>query len=109
MIEIWEECARFQTKSITLDNLVRTKIKKDCLSDLKILEIHHQINRESRQQDPNTIIDPPNTEKQKHSNGNELQSNNNRNITQPTYTEQTLTQKEKVNRDQEENYFLKED
>ena len=40
-----------------------------------------KINRTSDQRDPNTIIDPPNTEKRKYSNKKVLQSNNNRNNT----------------------------
>ena len=36
---------------------------------------------ESKQQDPNTIIDTPHTEKQEQSNQNKQQSNNNQNNT----------------------------
>ena len=50
------------------------------------------MNRESKQQDPNIILDIPNTVKQVHSNRNEPQSNNNWNITHPNHTEQRLTQ-----------------
>ena len=45
MIEICEECTRFQTTSQRLVDQVRIIIKK-------ILEIHQKINRESRKQDP---------------------------------------------------------
>ena len=55
------------------------------------------MNREARQQDPNTIIDTPNTEKQEHCNGNEPKSNNNWNTTHPDHIEQRKTQKEKMN------------
>ena len=55
------------------------------------------MNSESRQENPNTIIDTTNTEKQGQSNRNEPQSNNNRNSTHPNLTEQTLTQEEKMN------------
>ena len=61
--EIWEECVRFKTTSQRLADQVRTIIKKVCFSELEILEIHQQMNTESRQQDHNTIIDTPNTEK----------------------------------------------
>ena len=63
--KICGEGAKFQTKSQRLVYQVRTIIKKVGSSDLKILEIHEQINRESRQQDPNTIIDTLNAEEQK--------------------------------------------
>ena len=66
MIEIWQECAIFQTISQGLAEQVRMIIKEGWFSDLEILEIHQQINRESSQQDPNTIIDIlKNTEKNK--------------------------------------------
>ena len=48
-------------------------IKKGWFSNLEILIMHQQINMEARQQDPNTIIDTSNTEKQEHSNRNEPQ------------------------------------
>ena len=51
---------------------LRMIIKTGCFSDLKILEIL-QIITESRQQDPNTIINIPNIEKQEQSNWNEPQ------------------------------------
>ena len=83
--EIWEECTRFQTKSQRLADQVKTIIKKGWFSDLEIFEIHQKINRESKQQDSNTITDTPNTEKQEHSNRNEPRSNNNQNTTHPNY------------------------
>ena len=61
MIEIWKECARFKT-SQRFASQVWTIIKKGWFSDFEILEIHQQINRESRQQEPNTIIDTPKQE-----------------------------------------------
>ena len=61
-------------------------IKKGWFSDLEILEIHQKINKESRQ-DPNTVINTPNTEKQEQSNWNEPQSNNNQNITHTQTTQ----------------------
>ena len=45
MIEIWQECASFQTTSQRLSDYisVRTIIKKSWFSDLEILEIHQKI------------------------------------------------------------------
>ena len=40
MIEIWQECAKFQATSQRLDNQVRIIIKKGWFSDIEILEIH---------------------------------------------------------------------
>ena len=40
MIEIWQECASFQTTSQRLVDKVRTMIKKGWFSDLEILELH---------------------------------------------------------------------
>ena len=39
MIEIWPECASFQTTSQRLANQVKTIIKKGWFSDAEILEI----------------------------------------------------------------------
>ena len=57
--------------------------------------MQQKINGESRQREPKTVIDTPNTEKQEQSNRNEQQNINNRNTTQPNHTE--LTQKEEMN------------
>ena len=78
MIEISEDFARFYTTSQRLVDQVRTRIKKTWFSDLEIFEIHQQINRESSQQDSNTIIKILNTEKEESSDRTERQSNNNR-------------------------------
>ena len=59
----------------------------------KIQEIRPEINREPKR-DTNTIVDTPNTEKQEHSNQKEPQTNDNRNITHPTHTEQIQTEEE---------------
>ena len=90
MIGIWKECARFQTTSQRLVDQVRMIIKKGWFSDLEISEVHQKMNRESRQQDPNTIIDTPNNNTLNEMN----QSNKNRNTTHPIHTEITLTQEE---------------
>ena len=68
--------------------------KKGWFSDLEILEIHQKINNE---QDTNTISDTPIIDKQEQSNRNKLPISENRNTTHPNSTEQTLTQKQKIN------------
>ena len=50
------------TTNQRLPDQVRKMIKKDWFSDLQLFEIHQKINRESKQQDSNTIIDTLNTE-----------------------------------------------
>ena len=64
-IEIWEECARFHTTNQSFIDQIRMIIKKDRFSDLEISEIHLKINRESRKQKANTIINISNTKKTK--------------------------------------------
>ena len=96
MIEIWQECASFQTTSQTIADQVRTIIKKGWFYDLAILEIHQKINNE---QDSNTVTDISRI-KQKQPNRNEPPTSENRNATQPNYaqpdnTEQTLTQEKR--------------
>ena len=98
MIEIWQECADFQTSQKLADQ-VRTIIKKGWFSDLEILKIHQKINNE---QDSNTVPDTSNINKQKQSNRNEAPTLENGNSTQPNNSqpnnpEQTLTQEQKVN------------
>ena len=94
IIEIWQECASFQTTNQRLTDQVKTIIKKGCFSDHKILEIHQRTNNE---QDSNAISDTPSIDKQEQSNRNEPPTSENRNTTQPNTTEQTLTQKQKIN------------
>ena len=53
MIEIWQECANFQTTSQRLADQVRTIIKKGWFSDLKVPDIHQKTNT----QDNNTVPD----------------------------------------------------
>ena len=45
MIEIWQECAKFQTTTQRLADQVRKIIKKGWFSDLEILEIKKHINK----------------------------------------------------------------
>ena len=92
MIEIWQECASFQTTSPKLADQVWTIIKKAWFSDLEILEIYQKkINKIVS----NTISDSPSIDKQKQSNRNEPPTSKNINNTQPNNTEQTLTQEQK--------------
>ena len=60
-------------------------------------EIYQEINRETCQQDPNTVTEMLDTEKQELPNRIETQINNNRNTIQPNSTERTLTKEDKMN------------
>ena len=88
MIEIWQECASFQTTSQRLTDQVRTIIKIGWFSDLEILEIYQKTNNE---QDSNKISDIPTIDQQEQSKRNELPTSEYRNTTQPNNTEQRLT------------------
>ena len=46
MVEIWQECARFQTTSQRVADQVRATMKKVWFFDREILEIHQKINNE---------------------------------------------------------------
>ena len=81
MIEIWQECATFQTTSQRHADQVWTMIKKGWFSDLEILEIHWKINNE---QDYNTISDTPSIDNQEQSNRNESPTSENRNANNQT-------------------------
>ena len=71
MIDIKEECARYQTTSQSITDQVRVIIKKGLFSDLELLEICHKIDRKRRQQNTNSITHPTNNGKQVQSNRNE--------------------------------------
>ena len=110
IIEIWEEYTRFHTTIQRLADQVWTIIKKGWFSDLEIREIRQKTNSELTQQDTNTVTDTPNTEKQEHSNRNELQSNKNQHTTHLNHTKQTQTQEEEINIEIfKENFVWKED
>ena len=99
MIEIWQECASFQTTSQKFANQIRTIIKKGWFSDLEILDIHQKTNHE---QVSNTISDTPSINKQEQSNQNKPPTSENRNTIQlndiqPNNTKQTLAQEQKIN------------
>ena len=64
MIEIWQECAKFQTVSQSLADQVRTIIKKGWFSDLEIVEIHQKTHKQIY----NTVSDTSSGAKQKQSN-----------------------------------------
>ena len=97
MIEIWQECAKFQTTSQRLADQVRT-IKKGWFSVLELLEIHQKSNR----QNYNTVPDTSNGVEQKQSNEKQLQTSANENTTSandilPRNQEKTLLQEQKIN------------
>ena len=98
MIVIWQECAKFQTTSQRLADQVRTIIKKGCVSDLELLEIHPKTHK----QNYNTVPDTSRGVKQKQSNEKELPTSENENTTLPNKTlssnkEETLSQEHKIN------------
>ena len=90
MIEIWAECTWFNTRSQRFADQARKILKKGWFSDLEILEIYQQINREIYQQEHTTLTETLNTEKQEPSNWSEMQNNGNWNTTNLDTTEQTL-------------------
>ena len=94
MIEIWQECTSFQTSSQRLVEQFGTIIKKGWFSDLEIQEIRQKTNKE---QDTNTVSDTLGFDKQELSNRNEPTTWKNRNTKPCNNTEQTLTQKQKIN------------
>ena len=67
MIEIWQECASFQTTSQRVADQVRTIIKKGWFSDLEILEIHQKTQKQD-----NTIPVTSSDANQKQHTRNEL-------------------------------------
>ena len=69
MIEIWHECAKFQTSQRLADQ-VRTIINKVWFSDIELLEIHK---KKPHKQNYNTVSDPSSGVKQKQYNEKELQ------------------------------------
>ena len=98
MIEIWQECAKFQTTSQRLANQVRTIIKKGWFSDLELLEFH----KKTHKQNYNTVPDTSSGVKQKQSNEKEQPTSENENITLPNDTlpnnhEETLLQEQNIN------------
>ena len=81
MIEIWQECATFQT-SRRLADQVRTIIKKGWFSDIEILEIHQK----TPKQNYNTVSDTTSGVNQIESNEKELPTSENENTTLPNDT-----------------------
>ena len=76
MIDIWEEVGRFNTnyRLIDKENMI---LKQGCFSELEAFEILQQINRETYQQDSNTVSETLNTDKLESSNQIETRSNSN--------------------------------
>ena len=103
MIEIWQECANFQTTSQRLADQVGTIIKKGWFSDLEILEIHQKTHK----QNYNTVPNTSSGVKQKQLTENELITSENENTTLPNTTlpnnawsnnhKETLSQKQNTN------------
>ena len=98
MIEIWLECAKFQTTSQWLADQVRTIIKEGWFSDSELLEI----NQKTQNQNYNTEPDISSGVEQKQSKEKELQTPANKNTTRPNDTlpsnqEETLSQEQKIN------------
>ena len=96
MIEIWQECASFQTTSQRLADQVRTIIKKGWFSDLEILDVHQKTNTQDNDTLPDTL-----RVKQNQPNRNELPSSRNENATlpnntQPSNPKETLSQEQKI-------------
>ena len=63
IIEIWAKFGRFKVRNQRLDDQVRTIKNNGLFSDLKILEIHQQIYRQTHQQTPYTETEILNTGK----------------------------------------------
>ena len=98
MIEIWQECAKFQTFNERLTDQVRTIIKKSWFSDLELLEIHQRTHK----QNYNTVSDSTSGVKQKQSNEKEQPTSENEKNTLPNDTllsnhEEILSQEQKTN------------
>ena len=97
MIEIWQEYANFLTTSQRLADQVRTIIKKDWFSDLKILEIYQK----TLNLNYNTVRNTSSGVKQKHLTENELLTSENENTTLPNSAQsnnhkETLSQEQKI-------------
>ena len=89
MLEIRKESDRFQATIKDSLSKAMTLIKVGFF-DFEILETHQQINRESSQEDCNTIIDVVNSEVQEHSIQNGLQINKNRSTPHPNSIASTV-------------------
>ena len=92
MIEIWQECASFQTTSQRLADQVRTMIKKGWFSDLEILEIHQKT-----QTQDNTIPNTSSGAHQKQHIINELPTLENEYATVPSNPTEIQSQEHQTN------------
>ena len=91
MIEIWQECASFQTTSQRLADQVKT-IKKGWFSDLEILEIHQKTLKQN-----NTIPNTSTGANQKRHTRNALPTPENEIATVPSNPKETLSQEQQKN------------
>ena len=91
-IEIWQECASFQTTSQRLTDQVRTIMKKGWFSDLEILDIHQK----TQSQDSTITNTLSGTNKKQHIR-NELQTLENEYATVPSNPTETLSQEQQTN------------
>ena len=92
MIEIWQECASFQTTSQRLADQVRTIMKKEWFSDLEILDIH----KKTQSQD-STITNTLSGVNQKQHIGNEPPNLENKYATVPSNLTETQSQEQQTN------------
>ena len=92
MIEIWQECASFQTTSQRFADQVRTIIRKGWFYDLEILEIHQK----TQKQDNTILITSSDANPKQHSR-NERPTLVNKNATLPSDPEEALSQEQKTN------------
>ena len=92
MIEIWEECASFQTTSQRPSDQIWTIIKIGLFSDLEIPEIHQKT-----QTQDNTIQDTSSGANQKQHIRNELPNLENECATVPGNPTETLWQEQQTN------------
>ena len=96
IIEIWEECAKFQKTSLRLADHVRTIIKKGWFSDLELLVIHQKTHKLNY----NTVPGTSSGVKQTQANEKEQQTSENENTpltkdTLPSNQEETLSQEQR--------------
>ena len=98
MIDIWQECAKFQTTSQMIADQVRTIIKKGRFSDHELLEIPQKTHK----QNYNTEPDMSSGVNQKQANEKELHTSESDNTNLPNDTlpnkhEETLSWEQKIN------------
>ena len=96
MIEIWQECAKFQRTSQRIDDQVRTIIKKGWVSDLQILEIHPKTQKQNHNTVPlHQVVSNKYNPTKKRLPTSENENTRLQNNTQPRNHEETLSQEQK--------------